>query len=227
MRILLIQPPKAASTIGGEDVYIYEPLALEYVAAGVAANHDVRILDLRLTKTLEDTLRSFRPDVVGITAYTVHVNVVRRLFATIKAVNPEILTVVGGHHATVAPGDFVSPFIDLIVTGEGVFAFREIVERFEKRAQFGGIPGVSIPTDNGLARTEPCALDSLDAFPFPARSLTVPYRPHYFSEWMRPLASVRTSKGCPYRCNFCALWKLTGGCYLRRERRRSFKNLPA
>jgi radical SAM superfamily enzyme YgiQ (UPF0313 family) len=33
---------------------------------------------------------------------------------------------------------------------------------------------------------------------------------------MKPLASIRTSKGCPYRCNFCALWKLTGGRYLRR-----------
>jgi len=32
MRILLIQPPKAAATIGGEDVYIYEPLALEYLS---------------------------------------------------------------------------------------------------------------------------------------------------------------------------------------------------
>ena len=25
---------------------------------------------------------------------------------------------------------------------------------------------------------------------------------------MKPLASIRTSKGCPYRCNFCALWKI-------------------
>jgi radical SAM superfamily enzyme YgiQ (UPF0313 family) len=33
---------------------------------------------------------------------------------------------------------------------------------------------------------------------------------------MRPLASMRTSKGCPYRCNFCALWKLAGGRYFRR-----------
>jgi radical SAM superfamily enzyme YgiQ (UPF0313 family) len=34
---------------------------------------------------------------------------------------------------------------------------------------------------------------------------------------MRPLASIRTSKGCPYRCKFCALWKLTGGRYLKRK----------
>ena len=46
MKVLLIEPPKAPLTIGGEDVF-NEPLALEYIAAGVAKNHDVKILDLR------------------------------------------------------------------------------------------------------------------------------------------------------------------------------------
>ena len=47
MRILLIEPAKAPRTIGGEDIFIYEPLALEYLAAGVSQDHDVSILDLR------------------------------------------------------------------------------------------------------------------------------------------------------------------------------------
>jgi hopanoid C-3 methylase len=217
MKILLIQPPKAAATIGGGDVYVYEPLALEYVAAGVAADHDVRILDLRLSNDLQDVLQGFRPDIVGITAYTVHVNVVRRLFAEIKSQSPGVLTVVGGHHATLAPEDFISPFIDVIVIGEGVFVFRDIVERFEKREQFDDIPGIAIPNGNGLFGTVPRPSEELDAFPLPDRSMTARYRARYHSEWMRPLASIRTSKGCPYRCNFCALWKLTGGRYLRRS----------
>ena len=66
---------------------------------------------------------------VGITAYTVHVNTVRQLFAQIKDWNPQVLTVVGGHHATVAPQDFVSPAIDLIVMGRGRVSLPEIVER--------------------------------------------------------------------------------------------------
>jgi len=57
----------------------------------------------------------------------------------------------------------------------------------------------------------------LDALPFPRRDLTAHYRNSYFSEWMRPLASVRTSKGCLFRCKFCALWKLTKGRYLPRR----------
>jgi radical SAM superfamily enzyme YgiQ (UPF0313 family) len=57
----------------------------------------------------------------------------------------------------------------------------------------------------------------LDSFPFPSRNLTESYRKNYFSDWKKPLATVRTSQGCPFRCNFCALWKLNGGRYLTRK----------
>lgn len=217
MKILLIEPAKAPVTLAGEDVFLFEPLALEYVGAAVAADHDVRILDQRLDKNVRGTLEEFRPDVVGVTAYTVHVNQVRRLCEEIKGWNPEILTVVGGHHATVVSTDFLSPHIDLVVSGEGVFAFREIVERFERGDRFEGIPGVAVSNGDELVATERLPLQDLDAFPFPERSLTAPYRKEYYSEYMKPLASIRTSKGCPFRCSFCALWKLTGGCYLKRD----------
>jgi radical SAM superfamily enzyme YgiQ (UPF0313 family) len=217
MKILLIEPTKAPLTIGGEDVFIYEPLALEYIGAGVVKDHDVKILDLRLEKDLQGILRNFCPDVVGITAYTVHVNTVKKLFKEIKEWNPKVLTVIGGHHATMMPEDFLSPFIDLIVMGEGVFAFREIITRFERGEGFHGIPGVALATGGSLTKTDSSPEVELDAFPFPERKLTAIYRKQYYSEWMKPLASIRTSKGCPHRCNFCALWKLTGGRYLRRK----------
>jgi radical SAM superfamily enzyme YgiQ (UPF0313 family) len=217
MKILLIEPAKADATIGGEDISLYEPLALEYLAAGVAKDHEVKILDLRLEKDLERVLASFGPNVVGITSYTVHVNGVRRLFQQVKDLDPGILTVVGGHHATVMPEDFLSPFIDLIVLGEGVFVFKEIVTRFEQGKGFDGIPGIAFARGDRLVRTDGHDATDLDAFPFPARRFTSGYRHRYYSEWMKPLASIRTSKGCPYRCKFCALWKLAGGRYLKRK----------
>jgi radical SAM superfamily enzyme YgiQ (UPF0313 family) len=183
----------------------------------VAADHDVRILDMRLEPDLGRVLVEWAPDVVGITAYTVHAKTVRHLFDQAKAWNLSTLTVVGGHHATVAPQDFLSPSIDLIVRGEGVAAFREIAERRERGAGFDGIAGVGFARDGALVMADyPPAVD-LDAIPQPRRDLTAQYRSRYFSEWMRPLASMRTSKGCPFRCSFCALWKLTGGRYLRRQ----------
>ena len=217
MKILLVEPAKAPLTLGGEDFSIYEPLALEYVAAGVVQDHDVKILDLRLERNLARVLQDFSPDIVGITAYTVHVNTVRGLCDTIKAWNPKTLTVVGGHHATVAPEDFATPTIDLIVMGEGVFTFRDVVERFERGQEFDGIPGIAFQKSGKLVKVDYSPAADLDSFPFPERSLTAEYRRHYYSEWMRPLASIRTSKGCPFRCSFCALWRITGGRYIKRD----------
>jgi radical SAM superfamily enzyme YgiQ (UPF0313 family) len=217
MRILLIEPAKSSVSMAGEDVFLFEPLALEYLAAGVNSDHDVRILDQRIDDTVEKTLEEYRPDIVGITGYTVHANQVKRLAELAKAWNPEVLTVVGGHHATVAPRDFDTPDIDLVVVGEGVASFRKIVHRFDACESFAGIPGVWANTHRGLEEGVANPARDLDDLPFPDRSLTASYRHAYYSEYMQPLASVRTSKGCPFRCNFCALWKITGGRYLRRE----------
>jgi radical SAM superfamily enzyme YgiQ (UPF0313 family) len=217
MKILLVQPPKPEKALGGEDFSIFEPLALEYLAAGVVGDHDVRILDMRLDPELDSLLRGYQPDVVGITSYTVHVNIVRRLFEQIKAFNPNVLTIVGGHHATVMPQDFYTPCIDIIVMGEGVFPFREVVLRLEKKKELVGIPGGCFHGKGTLVIHAGDQNPDLDALPFPRRDLTARYRKSYFSEWMKPLASIRTSKGCLFRCKFCALWKLTGGRYLTRE----------
>ncbi len=217
MKILLVQPAKPQKALGGEDFHIYEPLALEYLAAGVAGNHDVRILDMRLDPDLDSVLRNYQPEVVGITSYTVHVNTVRRLFHQIKEFTPGIVTVVGGHHATVMPEDFYTPHVDVIVTGEGVFSFREIILRLEKKMDLSGIRGTAHAENGPIVIRGDDQETDLDSLPFPRRDLTAHYRNSYFSEWMRPLASIRTSKGCLFRCRFCALWKLTGGRYLTRK----------
>lgn len=225
VKILLIQPPKAPRTVGGEDVFIFEPLALEYLASGVGQDHDVRILDLRLEKDFDRVLNAFSPDIVGITAYTVHVNVVKALFEQVKGWNPRVLTVVGGHHATVSPKDFLSPDIDVVVLGEGIAAFKEISKRFEKDEPLQGIRGTALVKGNNLLTTLSDAKIDLDAFPFPDRNLTKEYRSEYYSEWMKPLASIRTSKGCPFRCKFCAEWKVAGGNYYRRDPQRVVEEL--
>jgi len=217
MKILLVEPSKGPLSLGGEDVFLYEPLALEYVGAGVSKAHEVRIFDQRLDRDFFAAVESFSPQIVGITSYTVHVNPVKKLFEQVKTWNPNVLTVVGGHHATVLPEDFHSPHIDVIVMGEGVSAFQEVVTRFERDEGFHGIPGVAFAKDGELVKSDFPRVVDLDALPFPDRRLTAGYRKHYYSEWMKPLASVRTSKGCPFRCNFCALWKLTEGRYLKRS----------
>jgi radical SAM superfamily enzyme YgiQ (UPF0313 family) len=55
----------------------------------------------------------------------------------------------------------------------------------------------------GHAPTRP----DLDGYPPPARHLIKQYAPHYYINFNKPLALMETARGCPFRCNFCSVWK--------------------
>jgi radical SAM superfamily enzyme YgiQ (UPF0313 family) len=154
---------------------------------------------------------------VGLTGFTSHLNIIKDMGKRLKTIFPELLVVVGGHHATVRPDDFNLPSVDAVVIGEGVFTLREIVRAVEQECGFKEIRGLALPSQDGMFYTTPRPYTDLNELPFPDRTLTARYRQNYFSEWFKPLASIRTSLGCTARCNFCALWGITGGKYLRRD----------
>jgi len=198
-----------------DKVFMFEPLALEYLgAAMIADGHETVIVDSRITPDIDKALSEFAPDIVGITSFTSQVNISKNLAAKIKSDYPDIRIFIGGHHATVSPEDFNEPFFDAVVIGEGVFTLRELVKA---ETGYEHIKGLGLPSDGGLRYTEPRQYTPLDELPLPARYLTREHRKKYFSEWFAPIASVRTSLGCTARCTFCALWSVTGGKYLRRD----------
>jgi hopanoid C-3 methylase len=216
MKVLLVQPPSVDPLT--DKIFLFEPLAMEYLGSGLKQDgHEVQLLDARIDPDYESTYRRFQPDAVGLTGFTSHTNIIKTIASRMKSMNRKTLIVVGGHHATVQPKDFNDPNIDVVVIGEGVFALREILRTWEMGGEFSTIRGVAIPSTGGMTFSAPRPYTNLNELPFPDRSLTAAYRKHYFSEWFKPLASVRTSLGCTGRCNFCALWKITGGKYLRRD----------
>jgi len=215
MKVMLIQPPSSSKHM--DTIFMHEPLALEYLGAGLRLdNHEVVIFDARLESDYEEALRSYKPQVVGLTAFTNQLSIVKEMASRIKAINPRIFTIVGGHHATVKPEDFNVKDIDLVVRGEGVTALSEILQCIEANKPFDSILGLGIPGSETYltpSRTHP----NLDNLPIPDRTLTIKYRKNYFEEWMKPLTSIRTSLGCVNRCTYCALWALTDGKYLVRK----------
>ncbi|MBJ6725554.1 B12-binding domain-containing radical SAM protein [Geomesophilobacter sediminis] len=216
MKILLIQPYSSSPLM--DQVYLFEPLALEYLGAGAKLDgHEVTLIDARIDHDIDGAIKRCTPDVVGITGFTSHVNIVKEIARRAKELAPAAKVIVGGHHATVRPEDFNVPAIDLVVIGEGVFTLREVLAALSEGRELLSIRGLAIPAPGGMTCTAPREYTLLDELPVPDRTLTAGYRGNYFSEWFKPLASIRTSLGCTARCNFCALWAITGGRYLRRE----------
>ncbi len=116
MKILLIRPKPHKETIGLQSVMVCEPLELMTLAGVLMENgHEVRILDMILEKKgLDDHIRKFMPDLVGITGYISHIGIIKDYAKTIKAVSKEIVVAVGGVHATVCQEDFADEYIDKV-----------------------------------------------------------------------------------------------------------------
>lgn len=214
MRILLVKPPPNRNMVapsGGE------PLELEYLAAAVK-DHEVEILDMRFDRRLTRKLERMKPRFVGLTGYTCDANSAKAVMREVKKFDTGITTGMGGHHATFLPSDFALPFVDVIFLGMADLTFPEFITVLDQDGDPAAVRNLALRTDGGLRFTAsaPFAVD-LDRLPLPARNLTREYRKGYRDQHGTRNAMVLTSRGCPYRCNFCACWKLLGGKYLIRS----------
>jgi hopanoid C-3 methylase len=229
MRVLLVMPtPFENGRLGLENVvWLSEPVALTAVGTAIADQHEVRVLDLRLEEedALVKTIAAFQPDVVGTTSMTTDAYQAKAVLRVAKSVRPEALTIVGGHHATLCPDEFDHPFVDVIVQGEGEITLRELMARLSETGtrSFEGIQGLRWRDESGVRRVNGKRQQTaqLDDLPAPDRSLIAKYQGRYFFTAMRPMASIFTSRGCSFDCNFCAIWEF----YERRTRFLSAKKI--
>jgi radical SAM superfamily enzyme YgiQ (UPF0313 family) len=201
-----------------------EPLALEVRGAALKTDPlvrdecEVELLDLRVEPEarLEEKLQAFRPSVAGLTGITIDYAPVLKTAAWVKAVDPSIVTVVGGHHATMVPRDFYQSTIDFIVRGQGVTPFPRIVRWAADGGEWEDRPGVLARRKGGFSG-DPDGFDFEPAhLPRPDRSLVEHCRKKYRLNGYR-WGLLVTAQGCPYRCSFCACWKVLNGKYLVRD----------
>ncbi|HEY5909106.1 MAG TPA: radical SAM protein [Verrucomicrobiae bacterium] len=232
MKILLVKSkPRLKTILRLQPLVLMEPLEFGYLAAAVPAGHEVRVLDLRLARwpgyQFSRALRSFRPDVVGLSSYTHEASRVKELARQARRLRPEANIVVGGHHATVLPQDFNLDCFDAIVRGEGCAPFRAVIEAIAAGRDLDGIDNVMTPGP-GFSLEEAARMPrypDLATLPAPRRDLwdPLPYQciwpvaKHPPGKTIFPqIALVRTSFGCLLECSFCVVPSLSGRRHLTR-----------
>ncbi len=213
MRILLVQPRQQRG-VGFRRLSVVEPLAVETVAACLLeGQHEVRILDFFTFPELRSLLASYKPDLCGISCgFTIDVYKCLSIAKEIRNSLPQAKIMMGGHHASTCPQDFQKELVDYIVVGEGEETTPELAECLERGGDLREVQGLILNLPEGQQSTgNRLAVRDLGDMPFPARHLTEQYRKDYYLTFWRPLASLETARGCPFRCNYCSVWKFYKG----------------
>ena len=200
MRILLVRPRAPKYTIGLKNIMVCEPLELEYLAGAIDKKHEVEILDLILEDILEKKIIQFKPDILGTSSYITGVNQVNTICKITKNIDSKIITVVGGVHASLNPDDYESESIDYIIRGEGLKQFAALIDALEQNKKF--TPGIYSNNKDFLA------ID-IENLPLPRRELISKYQNKYYYLFHQPVTIIKTSFGCPFKCNFCYCRALT------------------
>jgi len=184
--------------------------------AAVARRHGyaVHLLDAKAHgTTVEDTaqrIAALRPDYVGLSATTISVTNAARIAAGVRARLPGVVIILGGAHVSAIPERTLEAFpsIDFGIVGEGELSLFELLARLEDGRPIDDVAGLAFRRD-GRVCANPRApyIDDLDALPPPAWDLLpdFPHRfqPSIFSYPRTPVATLITSRGCPFSCTFC------------------------
>ncbi len=207
MRFLLINPPCPLSE--GPT----PPLGLAFVAATLEqAGVEVKILDLVTypydKDTLSSLLASFRPQMVGSTAVTMTFDEAIRIIADVKAIDPDILTVMGGPHVSFCAQDTLASFpeLDFIVLGEGEETVVELAREADDGGDWGKVSGIAYRSGGAVTFTDKRAPLDVNSLPLPARHLL----PLGRYRALNMAISITTSRGCPFPCIFCVGRKMVG-----------------
>jgi anaerobic magnesium-protoporphyrin IX monomethyl ester cyclase len=193
---------------------VYPPLNLLYLAASLRQHGcTVDVLDAnawRMTDPqIDQAVRAASPRLVGIAVYSEILAQVQQLIRIAKAAGAERV-VLGGPHAAAVPERTLGyfPEADFILCGEAENTLPMLVHSLGQPERYPSIPGLWWRQDGSL-RVNPCGDAQPDVHQIlpPARDLVAPaYRAGRYYTIMvrsRPVDTIMTSRGCPFRCGFC------------------------
>jgi radical SAM superfamily enzyme YgiQ (UPF0313 family) len=214
LRILLVSPY-------GNTPNRFFPLSLGYLKSNTPQQHTIKILDATFDRMpansagFQQILRKFNPDVVGITVHSVVFEEAINICRGSKAVNPNIITVMGGAHPTTSPETVMeNQDIDYVFRGESELSFPKFLDQLEGERDFSGVMGLVYRKNRALIKNDMERESDLDSIKLPdyeALQLDEHIKRGYFygGAYGRT-APIWVTRGCPYQCQYCSAPLING-----------------
>ena len=199
-RVLLLTPTK-------EDNYVINRLHMGLTLLGsilTDAGHNVRVIDYAFLRSvskyvhvssIEETIREFQPDVIGISVFSYLYDECLSLIKRISTCSNSPI-ILGGPHFTIFPEDFSSDNrISYIVRGEAESIILDLVQS-AKQEPIPVVINAPLPTPANI----------------PAVNLEIAYGSEYLENYQ-----IQLSRGCPYKCSFCNVHMIAGRKFRARD----------
>lgn len=214
---------------------IVSPLGLHSIAAYLENNAidiEVKIFDFSYSQ-ISDTVAceeilSWKPDVVGISAYSNYVDIVYNYGKLINSMATDVVLIAGGPHITLMPREFLleeACRFDIAIAGDGekpVLQLMRIINDYEvsKHALLDtrviDIEGLSYRIGNGIIHSTDiiCRLQGNEwENPLVIRANDninlVEFRGLGSKDSLKGVVLI-SSRSCPYRCSFCSITAIDG-----------------
>lgn len=171
------------------------------------AGHETSLIHLTQPEVRDEAflarLGDEQPGLLAFSCTTFAFTLAARLAQLAKRVRPELVTVCGGLHPTLAPEEVIdTPGFDVLCRGEGEQALLELVQRIEAGHDYKSVQNLWVREGDQVHRNplRPLIQD-LDSLPFADRDL-FDYPKLCWER--RGWATVMMSRGCGYSCAYCA-----------------------
>lgn len=216
LKVLLITPPYHAGVL--ESAGRWPHLGFVYLAGHLRQAGFVPVIYDAMTKgddlvTIGERIRAEAPAVVCSTAYTSSIAAAVDVLRTAKALDPAVVTVLGGVHATFMYEEVLSenPEVDFVVRGEGELTLPELLSAAladrESEQLLAGVLGIAYRAGGTVVATPQRPLvHDLDTL-LPAWDLVDWADYTFYPLDGSRMAVVDTSRGCNHNCAFCSQQK--------------------
>ena len=172
------------------------------------------------TEEIINYIRAEKPKIIGFSAITSIFHLAVDCATKIRKEFPELLTILGGHHASILTKDIIknNRCFDLVVFGEGELTMLDILDLYKSKDHnfnrfikdyelLKTIAGIAFRKEEEvIINNKRNFIQNIDELPYPARDL-VPiekYIPLPNQYKRLPTVHMVVIRGCPYQCAFCS-----------------------